>query len=226
MEAIVGKSLCYAKICKPERSCCSPSSSISPTILQCKVSMFGYESGRKVECMRMIKPLILFPDHERNNKVGVVYASSEGEASPASNVVQGWLLEPVGDGDWKHIGFKVAMPGAYEILSSDEMVIGRQAGKADIVIPVATVSGMHARIQNKQGSLLISDLDSTNGTYINETRVVPGTKAVVPPGSLLTFGDNHLAIFRVSKIEKTVSNEPEESQEKTEIETTEVAPQP
>ncbi|KAL2927700.1 Zeaxanthin epoxidase chloroplastic [Bienertia sinuspersici] len=86
----------------------------------------------------------------------------------------------------------------------------------------SAVSGLHARIQNKEGSLLITDLDSTNGTYINEKRVPPGVTEVVPAGSLLTFGDTNLAIFRVSKIEKTIDNEAENSEEKG----TEVAAQP
>ncbi|KAL2945592.1 Zeaxanthin epoxidase chloroplastic [Bienertia sinuspersici] len=108
------------------------------------------------------------------------------------------------------------------MLLRSEMVVGRAAEKADLVIPVATVSGLHARIQNKEGSLLITDLDSTNGTYINEKRVPPGVTEVVPAGSLLTFGDTNLAIFRVSKIEKTIDNEAENSEEKG----TEVAAQP
>lgn len=223
MEAVVAQSVSYAKISKPLGSC-STSTSISPSLLQCKTSFLAYQSAQylglkrlKLQCIKIIKPT-------PQRKVGVVYAS-EGGTSPA-NVVQGWLLEPVGDGDWKHIGAKVAMPGAYEIFSSDEMVVGRVPEKADLVIPVATVSGLHARIQNKDGSLFVTDLDSTNGTYINEQRVLPGSTAVVPPGSLLTFGDTHLAIFRVSKIKKTIDNEAKDSDEKAENEGTEAAAKP
>ena len=52
------------------------------------------------------------------------------------------------------------------------------------------VSGVHAMIQNKEGNLYVSDMDSTNGTFINEKRVPPGATAAVPPGSLLTFGNS------------------------------------
>lgn len=79
------------------------------------------------------------------------------------------------------------------------MTVGRVADKADIVLPVATVSGAHARLEKKGGSLLVTDLDSTNGTYINERRLNPGFPASVDPGSLLIFGDIHLAMFRVRK---------------------------
>ncbi|KMT05008.1 hypothetical protein BVRB_7g171680 [Beta vulgaris subsp. vulgaris] len=219
MEAVVSQSLFYAKISKPLNSC-STSTSNFPSFLQCKTSLLAYQSAKNVGFKRLNLPLL-------QRKVGIVCAA-EGATSPA-NVAQGWLLDPVGDGDWKHIGFKVAMPGAYEIFSSDELVIGRAQDKADLVIPVATVSGLHARIQNKEGNLLITDLDSTNGTYINEKRVPPGATAVAPPGSLLTFGDNHLAIFRVQKIQKTLQKETETEEsedQKVENEGTEVAAQP
>lgn len=50
------------------------------------------------------------------------------------------------------------------------------------------MSGIHARIQKKEGNLLVTDLDSTNGTYIDDKRLKPGVAANVPSGSLLTFG--------------------------------------
>lgn len=108
------------------------------------------------------------------------------------------------------------MPDAFEIASS-EVTVGRLPEKADVVIPVATVSGIHARIQKKEGNLLVTDLDSTNGTYIDDKRLKPGVAANVPSGSLLIFGDIHLAMFRVSKLENVESaSKPEESEEKAE----------
>jgi pSer/pThr/pTyr-binding forkhead associated (FHA) protein len=51
-----------------------------------------------------------------------------------------------------------------------------------------SVSGTHARLEKKAGSLLVTDLDSTNGTYINERRLNPGFPVPIDPGSLLIFG--------------------------------------
>lgn len=50
------------------------------------------------------------------------------------------------------------------------------------------VSGLHARIQKKEGSLLVTDLDSTNGTFIDDRKLRPGVAAAVSPGSCITFG--------------------------------------
>ncbi|RZC79105.1 hypothetical protein C5167_003310 [Papaver somniferum] len=79
------------------------------------------------------------------------------------------------------------MPGAFEIASS-VVTVGRLPEKADMVIPVATVSGVHARIKVKEGNLLVIDLDSTNGTFIDKKRLSPGVVAMVSPGNCLTFG--------------------------------------
>lgn len=56
-------------------------------------------------------------------------------------------------------------------------------------LPKFTVSGLHARIQKKGDSLLVTDLDSTNGTFIDEKRLRSGVVAVASPGSRITFGN-------------------------------------
>ncbi|MED6150523.1 hypothetical protein PIB30_073146 [Stylosanthes scabra] len=134
--------------------------------------------------------------------LGSLHASASESLSvnPSPDASEKWLLQPVGDGDTRHIGFKVEMPGAYEI-ASREVTVGRVPEKADLVIPVATVSAVHARIQKKQGNLLVTDLDSTNGTFVDDKRLRPGVVTTVSPGSSITFGDTHLAMFRVSKVE-------------------------
>jgi pSer/pThr/pTyr-binding forkhead associated (FHA) protein len=70
------------------------------------------------------------------------------------------------------------------------VTVGRVPENADIVIPVATVSGVHARLEKKKdGSLVVTDMNSTNGTYINERKLVPGFPVPVSTGSLLIFGN-------------------------------------
>ncbi|KAF6138357.1 hypothetical protein GIB67_040323 [Kingdonia uniflora] len=141
--------------------------------------------------------------------------ASEAETTSEEHAER-WILEPVGDGNFKHIGFRVPMPSAFEITSS-VVTVGRVPEKADMVIPVGTVSGLHARIEKKDGRLLVTDLDSTNGTFINDNRLKPGLVTTVLPGNFLTFGDMNLAIFRVSKVNKGVSTKSEELEVKVEI---------
>ncbi|KAL3625723.1 hypothetical protein CASFOL_030252 [Castilleja foliolosa] len=117
-----------------------------------------------------------------------------------------WLLQPIGDGDSSHIGYNIEMPGPIEI-SYNVVNVGRDGEKADIVVPVPTVSALHARIQITEDNLLITDLDSTNGTFIDERRLQPGVIATALPGDIITFGDTNLAIFKVYKLEKEEYNE-------------------
>ena len=73
------------------------------------------------------------------------------------------------------------MPAAYvlEVLSGpldgktwpfeDEIVIGRDETVADACIPLDRyVSRRHARLRHQAGTLLLSDLQSRNGTRIND----------------------------------------------------------
>ncbi|XP_024890947.1 mediator of DNA damage checkpoint protein 1-like isoform X2 [Temnothorax curvispinosus] len=71
--------------------------------------------------------------------------------------------------------------------------IGSRLGSCDIVINDITVSGLHAEIQaNKgEGSTWISDLNSTNKTKLNNTRLQPTRFYELKDGSVIEFGTVH-----------------------------------
>ncbi|BBM99862.1 hypothetical protein Mp_1g24440 [Marchantia polymorpha subsp. ruderalis] len=121
-----------------------------------------------------------------------------------------WILESVGDGDCAHLDAAVPLPGSFE-LASESAIVGRAGGKADILLGVATVSSMHARLEKRGDVLYVTDLDSTNGTYLDGRRIRPGAVTPVDPGSILVFGDEHLAVFRVG-VEEAKEAEPQESE--------------
>jgi len=128
-----------------------------------------------------------------------------------------WVLDPCGDGSTSHLDAPVPLPSGFE-LTSDSVIVGRVKDRVDVVIPIATVSGVHARLEKKNGQLFITDLDSTNGTFINDKRLRPGAVTSVPVGSYITFGDEHLAVFRFLQLEEpeeasAETTAPEESQE-------------
>lgn len=58
---------------------------------------------------------------------------------------------------------------------SDEIVIGR-GEKCHLVLDDSYVSQMHARIFSRDGSVLVEDLGSTNGTYLNRRRITSPTE--------------------------------------------------
>jgi pSer/pThr/pTyr-binding forkhead associated (FHA) protein len=56
------------------------------------------------------------------------------------------------------------------------------------------VSRRHARIYAREGTCFVEDLDSTNGTFLNEERVTPYLPYAFKDGDLITFGTMQLQV--------------------------------
>jgi transcriptional regulator with GAF, ATPase, and Fis domain len=67
----------------------------------------------------------------------------------------------------------------------DSVTIGSHEGNS-LVITQPTVSRFHARLELDPNGYLLTDLDSTNGTFVNGMRVL---SAYLQPGVRITFGD-------------------------------------
>ena len=63
-----------------------------------------------------------------------------------------------------------AEPGRTYDLATQKVVIGRQSGN-DVVVPDEQVSRKHAEVEERDGSLIVTDLNSSNGTFVNGTRI-------------------------------------------------------
>jgi adenylate cyclase len=68
--------------------------------------------------------------------------------------------------------------------------IGR-AGDNDIVLQDASVSGHHARIEQRGPQVFLVDMNSSNGTLVNGQRV---QQAQLTGGETIRLGDTHLRI--------------------------------
>ncbi len=68
------------------------------------------------------------------------------------------------------------------------ITIGRKI-KNDIQIDNLSVSKQHARIVKHQGNYLIEDMQSTNGTYLNEKKI---TKQKLTNNDIITIGKHTL----------------------------------
>lgn len=97
-----------------------------------------------------------------------------------------WILQSAADTDGDSWTFRLA-PGATK-------TVGR-APRADFVLEAALVSRLHCRLTATDSAIDVVDLDSTNGTYINDQRVRNGTLA---NGDRLKVGRIEMTIARRS----------------------------
>jgi serine phosphatase RsbU (regulator of sigma subunit) len=80
-------------------------------------------------------------------------------------------------------------PGMRIELGPGKLVIGRQE-PADIVIPDTQISRRHCRVGMVMGELFVTDLESSNGTYVAGAKIT-GSK-LVAPGERITLGNTVL----------------------------------
>ena len=81
-------------------------------------------------------------------------------------------------------------------LRRDATIFGRE--KADIIVDDKEVSSTHCQIQNINESYHIFDMNSSNGTFVNNQRIV---KARLQPGDVVTLGQTSWE-FRLEEAEK------------------------
>ena len=78
------------------------------------------------------------------------------------------------------------------------VVVGRNPHNATVVIEDDTLSRRHARLFAEGRAVFIEDLDSTNGTLVNGTRLDPGTRWAVSDGDRIEMGAVQIVFGRES----------------------------
>jgi pSer/pThr/pTyr-binding forkhead associated (FHA) protein len=95
-----------------------------------------------------------------------------------------WILQSASDAEGDSWTFRLP-PGATKTLG--------RAPRADFVLEAALVSRLHCRLTATDSAIDVVDLDSTNGTYINDQRVRTGSLAT---GDRLKVGRIEMTIAR------------------------------
>ena len=92
-----------------------------------------------------------------------------------------WMLESTPDGH-DAVVFRL-LPGAIK-------TVGR-APRADFVVDAPLVSRLHCRLTLQDDGVLVEDLESTNGTFVNGRRV---RKGLLASGDMLRVGRMEFAV--------------------------------
>ena len=72
-------------------------------------------------------------------------------------------------------------------LEQDHLILGKIRSQADIILPGDTISRKHARIERRMDGYYVTDLFSTNGTFLDGHRLESGQAVALKDGAQLTF---------------------------------------
>lgn len=86
-------------------------------------------------------------------------------------------------------------------LSNISLLVGRSES-CDIQVTEGHPSREHARVVERDGAVLVQDLHSTNGTFVNNKRIE--IESVMQPGDVVKFGDEAFSVQSLDQPEATV----------------------
>jgi pSer/pThr/pTyr-binding forkhead associated (FHA) protein len=95
---------------------------------------------------------------------------------------------------WILRGVDEAVPFVFRLRPGAIKTIGRTPG-ADLILDAALVSRIHCRLEAGDAAMVVIDLESTNGTYVNDARI---ERSTVANGDRLRVGRVELTVERVS----------------------------
>lgn len=84
------------------------------------------------------------------------------------------------------------IPGSSFYIEKDEVYLGRDLTN-DIPVPDAEISRRHARLLSRTDGIYIEDLGSTNGTFVNGSRLT--SPHLLQNGDLITLAENTVMSF-------------------------------
>ena len=97
------------------------------------------------------------------------------------------LLGNMPIGNWK---LRPLFPGGEEFcISGEEFLVGKKRDSVDGFIGRETISRIHSRLFVKGERLIITDANSTNGTFVNGVQIQPGEEVEIFQGDRILFAD-------------------------------------
>lgn len=90
-------------------------------------------------------------------------------------------------------------------ISKQEITIGRDPAKANLIILEPIISKLHCTVFAKEGKIFIKDNDSTNGTYLVSNGVII-TEQEVKENDIISLGKTGLVKLIIKKINMKENN--------------------
>ena len=79
-------------------------------------------------------------------------------------------------------------------IASGDNIIGKKYDEVDVCISEPSISRKHAKITIDKKGIWLQDLDSTNGTFLNGNRLLPGEKTKIDESCEIRFGKVEVSV--------------------------------
>ena len=79
-------------------------------------------------------------------------------------------------------------------ISETPFVIGRTTANADYAGDARGISRRHLQMDYEDGAYYVTDLNSTNGVYINENKIPEGERSIVENGDIIGIGQRRYRV--------------------------------
>lgn len=121
-------------------------------------------------------------------------------ANAAAKAMAGGYKQPAGSGYVQVSLEAVAGPAvgqSYSVAEGQSVTIGRNQGQNDIALPTCkNISGTHCQFSVSGSCVYVRDLNSTNGTFVGEQRIMPQQAMPVSDGQIIYLGNKNCG-FRI-----------------------------
>ena len=134
------------------------------------------------------------PDNDLTDRTWALQGpTTEGEPGPDSSGGGHAILILIAHPDGESLGSRT------RIDLGSTVVIGRDP-TSEIAFPeVPSLSRAHAQVRFREEGVVVEDLESTNGTFVNDRRVAGAS--YLASGDRIQFGGLHFKIFREEDVE-------------------------
>ena len=114
----------------------------------------------------------------------VIPVSARAGALPATPEVKPLAVAAAGD----RRATLLAKDGHVIPITDTVFTVGRRPGNLLCITDDQFISGMHAELVWRNGQTFVVDKNSTNGTFVNDQKLSPGTEMIVNNGDRVKFG--------------------------------------
>jgi pSer/pThr/pTyr-binding forkhead associated (FHA) protein len=114
----------------------------------------------------------------------VIPVSARAGALPATPEVKPLAVAAAGD----RRATLLAKDGRVVPIADTVFTVGRRPGNLLCITDDQFISGMHAELVWRNGQTFVVDKNSTNGTFVNDQKLTPGSEMIVNNGDRVKFG--------------------------------------